>query len=142
MHAVMSEFYNSFASVVIHALIFTLLYAHTDSPNIHIETFEKMKNDTRAVVRRVSGFLGYNFTDEIVSMISDQIQFDKMKENSTTNLSWMKEYHEEGATPFLRKGIIGDWQNHFTDEQSARMDEIIATKIKDAGGLVYDYGDS
>ncbi len=63
--------------------------------------------------------LGYNLSDEVVAMISDQIQFDKMKESSAANMYWMKEYHEEGATPFLRKGIIGDWCNHFTD---ARMD--------------------
>ncbi len=118
----------------------SIIIVHADSPNIHIETYEQMKKDTRSVVKRVSNFLGYNLSDEVVAKISDQIQFDKMKENSAANLSWMKEYHEEGATPFLRKGIIGDWCNHFTDQQSARMDEIIATKIKNADGLVYDYG--
>lgn len=100
-----------------------------------------MKSDTHSVVKRVAKFLGYNLTDDIISKISDQIQFEKMKDNEAANLSWMKDYHEAAeATPFLRRGVVGDWRNHFTDEQSAKMDEIIATKVKNVEELVYDYG--
>ncbi len=114
-----------------------------DAPNIHFENYEDMKRDTSLVIKRVSHFLGYDLNDEIVSKISDQVQFESMKKNDGANLSWMKNYHEsDEATPFLRKGMVGDWRNHFTDEQSKKMDEIITTKTKDAVGLVYDHGGS
>lgn len=33
---------------------------------------------------------------------------------------------------FVRKGVVGDWQNHFSKEQVKRMKERIAFKTKDS----------
>ena len=53
-----------------------------------------------------------------------------MKQNHTANNEWMKEYHtDQGATPFMRKGAVGDWRNYFTDEQSAKLDTLICEKL-------------
>ena len=99
-----------------------------------------MKCETHSVVKRVSSFLGYNFVDSVITAMSDLLQFDKMKANEATNFSWMQEYHDDKATPFLRKGIIGDWKNHFTEEQLAKMDAIVAEKLRGVVGIVYNYG--
>ena len=45
---------------------------------------------------------------------------------------------EEGKATFIRKGIIGDWKNHFTAEQSARMEAVCAERFKDTG-LEFEY---
>ncbi len=41
----------------------------------------------------------------------------------------------------MRKGIIGDWRNVFSPEQSAMMDAVVEEKMK-GSGLVFDYGDN
>ena len=122
-------------------LIFLPFLQSTDSPNIHIECYENMKRNPHTAVSRVATFLGYNLSDDVIKNIVEQTKFANMKENPLCNNSWMNEYHKEGATPFLRKGIIGDWRNHFTDEQSAKMDILIAEKVGDTG-IVFDYGDN
>ena len=40
----------------------------------------------------------------------------------------------------MRKGVIGDWRNLFTLEQSAYVDSQVA-KILKPTGIVFDYGD-
>ena len=63
-----------------------------------------------------------------------------MKQNPTANNEWMKEYHTEGATPFMRKGEVSDWRNYFTDEQTAKLDALIREKLNGTD-LAFDYGD-
>ena len=40
---------------------------------------------------------------------------------------------------FFRKGQIGDWKNHFTDEMSKKMDEVVAANLKYKKPFKYDY---
>ena len=49
-----------------------------------------------------------------------------MKTNPAANLSWSHEYHKAGSAPFMRKGVIGDWKNHFSAEQSVKIDELVS----------------
>ena len=100
-----------------------------------------MKRDLKTVVSRIATFLGYNLSDEVVKMIVEQTTFGKMKENPSANQSWMNEYVKDKSFKFMRKGVIGDWRNYFTDELSARMDTLIAEKVGSTG-IVFDYGDN
>lgn len=49
------------------------------------------------------------------------------------HLRWGPESANEEKEPYVicRKGVIGDWRNHFSEEQSKRMDEKFAQKVKD-----------
>ena len=40
--------------------------------------------------------------------------------------------------PFMRKGVVGDWKNHFTEEQSAMFDALYSEKMK-GSGLDFDF---
>ena len=111
-----------------------------DAANILILSFEQMKKDPKAAVTTLADYLDYKLSEDVVQKIVKQTEFDNMKLNPTANNEWMKEYHTEGATPFMRKGIVGDWRNFFTDEQSAKLDAMLREKLSGTG-LVFDYGE-
>ena len=92
-----------------------------------------MKKDPHTSVSTLGDFLGYPLSKDVVSRIVEQTTFSNMKLNPAANNSWMEKYHNEGATPFMRKGIIGDWKNYFSDEQSARMDALVNEKLAGTG---------
>ena len=56
--------------------------------------------------------------------------FDKMKNDTTVNYSWIRK------DKFLRKGIVGDWKNFLTAEQSAEIDSVCAERL---GKLEFRY---
>ena len=99
-----------------------------------------MKKDPKAAVKTVADYLGYQLSEDIIQKIVDQTQFAAMKLNPTANNGWMVEYHTEGATPFMRKGVVGDWRNFFTDDQSAKLDALLRDKLSGTG-LIFDYGE-
>ena len=92
-------------------------------------------------IRRISDFLGLNVSSEVLSQIASQTKFEAMKKNPAANMHWVDKFRDDKTDSFIRKGIIGDWKNHFTKEQSAKMDEMIAKKVDSDCGLKFDFGD-
>ena len=110
-------------------------WSHKDSPNILILMYENMKKDPRSAVRSVASFLGHNLSDEVIESIVDQTSFDKMKHNPAANGDWMNQFESKRENPIdlIRKGIIGDWRSNLTDEQSAKIDTIVAETFAGTG---------
>lgn len=96
----------------------------SDDSNVLLICYEKMKTD-----------LGHELSDEEIAKISEQCTFTAMKQNDSVNKTSSKVFGDQ----FIRKGIVGDWKDHFTADQSARMDKLVAEKISGIG-LEYDYG--
>ena len=116
-------------------------WAHRDAPNVLILTYEQMKRNPRTAVTSIASFLGYSLTDEVIDKIVIDTSFDKMKDNKAANKEYFTELSGSGNLAFMRKGVIGDWRNVFTPEQSAMMDAVVEEKMK-GSGLVFDYGDN
>jgi hypothetical protein len=108
-------------------------WPHREDQNVLFMKYEDMKKDLPAAVAKVASFIGADISAETVAKITDMTSFKKMKADKSTNFSWDKAYDKDGEPTFLRKGIVGDWKNFFTTEQSAEMDEICARRLKDTG---------
>ncbi|XP_077437727.1 sulfotransferase 6B1 [Vanacampus margaritifer] len=84
-------------------------------PNVMIVTYEQLKQDLAKGVRHISSFVDAELSDAQVQLVSDGSTFAAMKESSQTSRGGM-------GNIFFRKGEVGDWRNHFTEEQSRTMD--------------------
>ena len=97
--------------------------------------YEDMKENPKAAVETVAKFMGHDLMPSVVDSICEQTTFDSMKANDNSNYTWEKRHkrQSDGYTDFLRKGVVGDWRNHFSEEQSARLDEQYAARMTGTG---------
>ena len=64
-----------------------------------------MKRDLKSVVARVSTFLGYNLSEDVICKITEQTTFDTMKDNPAANKKDLDELLP-GTTKFMRKVLL------------------------------------
>ena len=112
-------------------------WRHKDDPNVLFLKYEDMKKDHPGAVRAIAEFMGCDLTPDTVDQIVMESTIDRMKANPNTNFSWLPPTMYT-MNPFLRKGIVGDWKNHFTSEQSAMFDAVYQEKLKGTG-LSFDF---
>ncbi|XP_041648832.1 sulfotransferase 2B1-like [Cheilinus undulatus] len=94
-------------------------------------TYEEMVQDLPAALRRMSDFLGRDLNEETIKKISEHCSFQSMKQNNMSNFSLVpKVYLDQDKSPFLRKGVVGDWRNHFNSEQEARFTSVIKKELE------------
>uniref|UniRef100_A0A8D2EC73 Sulfotransferase n=1 Tax=Theropithecus gelada TaxID=9565 RepID=A0A8D2EC73_THEGE len=93
-----------------------------DSHPILYLFYEDMRKDPKREIRKIMEFLGKNLKEEILDKIVYNTSFDVMKRNPMTNyINEIKMNHN--LSPFLRKGVVGDWKNQFTEAQNKQFNE-------------------
>lgn len=99
--------------------------------NFLLITYEELLEDTRGTVVKICEFLGKELDDAVIDSVVENSSFEVMKGNKMCNFSITHEAlmdHSKGR--FLRKGVSGDWKNHFTVAQSERFDTVYKERMK------------
>ncbi|XP_055346490.1 sulfotransferase 1B1-like [Paramacrobiotus metropolitanus] len=99
----------------------------SDMTNLFFATYEEMVQNLENAVKGVAGFLGKQLTDAQIANIVRYCSHAEMKVNGVTSHIHL---HKLGLmdfniAPFMRKGIIGDWKEHFSPELNRQVDEWI-----------------
>uniref|UniRef100_H2YUJ7 Sulfotransferase n=1 Tax=Ciona savignyi TaxID=51511 RepID=H2YUJ7_CIOSA len=87
-----------------------------------------MKLNPEKEIRKLSNHLGLKKSDEETTQVVEDTSFSSMKkqqEDGTEEINSLRK-----KTNLIRKGIIGDWKNHFTVAQSEEMDKLVEEKTK------------
>ncbi|XP_076398754.1 sulfotransferase 2B1 isoform X1 [Peromyscus maniculatus bairdii] len=102
-------------------------------------TYEELQQDLRGSVQRLCEFLGRPLGEEALSSVVAHSAFGAMKANTMSNYTLLPASlldHRQGA--FLRKGISGDWKNHFTVAQSEAFDRVYREQMRGQPSFPWD----
>ncbi|XP_070541180.1 sulfotransferase 2B1-like [Ptychodera flava] len=99
---------------------------------LHV-TYEEMKRDLPGTVRKIADFLQRPLTIEDIDRVVRTTTVDAMQSRLLKMLIVDEEMvpkAAKGENPFVRKGVVGDWKNHFTVAQSELFDSKIGSKVR------------
>ena len=106
-------------------------YYQSKYDNIIFLKYEEMKKDLRSSINSVSAFLGCkSYTEDEKNRLEEHLSVKNFKNSASLNKSNLVQISKDIGSPiadgennFVRKGIVGDWVNYFTDEMAAKFVE-------------------
>ncbi|GMT11297.1 hypothetical protein PFISCL1PPCAC_2594, partial [Pristionchus fissidentatus] len=100
--------------------------------NVKFIKYEDMKRNLVNEVKALEDFIGVSLNEEQRKKVVAHCSFDSMKNNKMVNKEDDDLFNDKVST-FLRKGIVGDWKNHFTVAQNEQFDELYKEKMEGSG---------
>ncbi len=89
------------------------------APFVHRLHYEDLKRNPARQIARLCRFLELSFDQVLVEKIAEQTAFQN--------------YNVTGRGKHNRRGIVGDWQNHFSAEQAAQFRAMVGDLFTEAG---------
>jgi len=109
-----------------------------DSDNIHFVLYEDLKSNFPSELGSLAKFLGNEYKEKLLEnnkvlleSILEKASIKNMKKKS----SQMMKDERPDSIPFVRKGIIGDWKNELTGEQSRIVDRLMKKTNENVAGF-------
>nr|GLL40224.1 cytosolic sulfotransferase 12-like isoform X1 [Ipomoea trifida] len=99
--------------------------------------YEEIKEESDVHLKRIAAFLDCPFSEEeeecgVVDGILRLCSFESLS-NLEVNKTGKTIFRQTGNHAFFRKGKVGDWRNHMSDEMASRLDQIVDEKFKGTG---------
>lgn len=104
--------------------------------NILWLSFEQLKTDLAANIRRVAQFLDIPINDTVLNDVVAASSFSSMK---AAHQARVQSGAHMGSTKHFRKGAPGSWRSVFTVEQSEQLDAIFAQRME-GSDILTDFG--
>jgi estrone sulfotransferase len=99
--------------------------------NIVFVKYEDMKKDIKSTINALCAFLECkSYTDDEIAQLEEHLSFKNFKQTATLNKDKLVKHcndigysNQDEGGEFLRKGIVGDWKNYFSDKMSEKFKE-------------------
>eukprot|EP00058_Branchiostoma_floridae_P007966 XP_002593454.1 hypothetical protein BRAFLDRAFT_70766 [Branchiostoma floridae] len=101
-----------------------------DDPHFLFVKYEDMKKDFRSSVKTIAACLEKELTDEQLSSVMNSCSLESMRKTLAESDTFRKN--------IVRNGMVGDWKNHFSAEESARFDQKYRERMAGTG-LEFDF---
>ena len=125
-HHYFQEFFNdevNYGDYFEHLLSFV---PHLNDPNITYLVYEKMKRNPRKAVLKIAGFLGEEFVAKVKD--NNELVLNEVLKHSTVD--YMKTDVSKKNEFIIRKGIVGDWRDHYSKDESDLIDQRVKQLLK------------
>ena len=83
-------------------------------------TYEQMKQDIEASIKKIACFIGCKQVIEDKFVMKKIISHSSFSSMSRDQQRWSSK-RPDHMPAFIRKGKVGDWRSYFSDEQKARL---------------------
>jgi hypothetical protein len=70
---------------------------------LYVSSYDRLKGDFSQEVQRIAMFLGRDISGQEIERIAEATSMKNLREK----------YDDKGEIKFFRKGVSGDWKNHF-----------------------------
>ncbi|XP_017396606.1 sulfotransferase 1C3 isoform X3 [Cebus imitator] len=130
----LEEFYEEFMSgKVVYGSWFDHVkgwWAAKDTHQILYLFYEDIKKDPKREIEKILKFLEKDVSEEVLNKIIYHTSFDVMKQNPMANYTTLPtSIMDHSISPFMRKGMPGDWKNYFTVAQNEEFDKDYQKKM-------------
>ena len=119
-------------------------WPHRNDPNVLFLLYEDMKSDIKSNVLKIASFIGKEYKDKL--LVNDGQILTKVIERSSlqsmqkgVNEEIKRTFIESGGNAvkeeynFVRKGIVGDWKNHFTVSENELFEKHFHERVDGTG---------
>jgi hypothetical protein len=96
-----------------------LSWVSQDEVPLLLLRYEDLLADPAACLNKAVNHLGLSFSLDAVSVAATATRFEALQEQERAN--GFIERQANATAPFFRKGRAGDWRNHLTAAQAARI---------------------
>jgi hypothetical protein len=111
--------------------------------NVLFLKYEYLKSDPLQAVRKLAEFLGVPFTEEeessgVPQEVVKLCSFEMLTSLQVNQVGAVLQGNKVqfGNSVFYRKGEVGDWVNHMSQEMGEKLDSIVQHKLE-GSGLVF-----
>ncbi|XP_004648462.2 3-beta-hydroxysteroid sulfotransferase [Octodon degus] len=105
-------------------------------------SYEELKENTRSTVEKICEFLEKKLKPEEIDLVLKYSSFKYMKENQLSSNKQMIDHFKNKNLTFTRKGVTGDWKNHFTVAQAEVFDKIYRERMAGYPPKLFPWEDS
>jgi hypothetical protein len=99
---------------------------------VHLMRYEDLKQDFDKEVNALAAFLEVEMSSDLLEKIRSGTSIESLRK------SW-KEDSKDESERFFRKGIVGDWKNHFTDEALQDLSKIESNGLGVFGMCIFKF---